>query len=377
MPHRPACSKVEWMTRDELETLREGWDFEAERAGGRSGGGELPASLWETYSAMAVSEPRNPALQRLFELLRLGEREGSGGPTMRRVWREQHWRAPRIWEDVENNETHLQPPLESLLPEVAVEALVERWGDDFKGQDELGRIILVTAEAEGSTSHGRIRELSDAHPHDITQKLRELVRSGMLESQGRTRNMTYWPKSSSRRKLTTASLFPSNLSLPLEDASSTQSSSSSTQSGLNSTQSGSRLPQSLPQSGSSPSQSSSRYRQNLVDDSRPQLSQDSHQAEPDAGREYEVARPDPVAEVATSGWAPASKVRSAILTLCKQGFQSASELASNLNREAKTLRQNYLSKMYAEGKLEVLYPETPSHPEQKYRAVQSPETNKP
>lgn len=283
---------------------------------------------------------------------------------MRRVWREQHWRAPRIWEDVENNETHLQLPLESLLPDVAVEALVERWGDQFKGQDELGRVILVTAEVEGSTSHGRIRELSDAHSHDITQKLRELVRSSMLKSKGKTRNMTYWPK------VSIPALFPSNLSLPLEDASSTQSGSSSTQSG-------SHLPQSLPQSDSSPSQSSFRSAQSLVDRSQAPTGSHSYQARSDAVREYEVARPDSVAEVATSAWAPASKVRSAILTLCSQGFHSASELASHLNREAKTLRQNYLSKMYAEGKLEVLYPETPSHPEQKYKAVRPPETKKP
>ncbi|MCB9545320.1 MAG: hypothetical protein H6706_05425 [Myxococcales bacterium] len=44
------------MTRDDLDRLREGWDFEARRAGGRDGRGAVPASLWETYSAMANTE---------------------------------------------------------------------------------------------------------------------------------------------------------------------------------------------------------------------------------------------------------------------------------------------------------------------------------
>lgn len=40
------------MTLD-LDTLREGWDFEAKLATGRDGKGALPKSMWETYSAMA------------------------------------------------------------------------------------------------------------------------------------------------------------------------------------------------------------------------------------------------------------------------------------------------------------------------------------
>lgn len=129
-----------------------------------------------------------------FGFLRLGEREGSGGPTMRRVWREQHWRAPRIWEDVEHNEAHLQLPFESLLPDRAVNTLVDRWGTRFTGQDNLGRIILVTAEVEGSLSHARARELTDAHSRDITLKLQELVRNGLLDSSGKMRGKSYTPK---------------------------------------------------------------------------------------------------------------------------------------------------------------------------------------
>ena len=43
------------MTLD-LDFLREGWDFEAKLATGRDGKGELPKSLWETYSAMANTQ---------------------------------------------------------------------------------------------------------------------------------------------------------------------------------------------------------------------------------------------------------------------------------------------------------------------------------
>jgi ATP-dependent DNA helicase RecG len=44
------------MTLDELAQLREGWDFEAKLAGGRNGRGAVPASFFETYSAMANTD---------------------------------------------------------------------------------------------------------------------------------------------------------------------------------------------------------------------------------------------------------------------------------------------------------------------------------
>ncbi len=43
---------MEWSL-DELEARREGCEFEAKKAGGREGNGALPASFWESYSAMA------------------------------------------------------------------------------------------------------------------------------------------------------------------------------------------------------------------------------------------------------------------------------------------------------------------------------------
>jgi ATP-dependent DNA helicase RecG len=44
---------IKHWTLDEVEALREGWDFEAKRAAGRDGGGRLPEDFWPTYSAMA------------------------------------------------------------------------------------------------------------------------------------------------------------------------------------------------------------------------------------------------------------------------------------------------------------------------------------
>jgi ATP-dependent DNA helicase RecG len=123
-----------------------------------------PEQVWRG----GVSEPRNPALQKLFGLLQLGEREGSGGPKLRHVWQQQHWRLPHLGQDTEDSETHLVLRQESLLPEPVVEALVSRLHDGFTNQDEVGRSILVTAEAEGSITHARARLSAATSPFAST-----------------------------------------------------------------------------------------------------------------------------------------------------------------------------------------------------------------
>ncbi|MGN6106853.1 MAG: ATP-binding protein, partial [Kofleriaceae bacterium] len=93
-----------------------------------------PDQVWKG----GVSEPRNPLVQRLFGFIQLGEREGSGGPTILRAWSEQHWQTPELVEDVENNELHLKLRLVSLLPKESVDAVRAALGAAFDAQDEIG-----------------------------------------------------------------------------------------------------------------------------------------------------------------------------------------------------------------------------------------------
>lgn len=124
-------------------------------------------------------------------------------------------------QDFEHNETHLELSVESLLPEGTVRDLVERFGELFLRQDELGRVILTTAELEEGVNHARICELSDAHSRDITLKLRELVRQGMLVASGGMRNKVYSPSRGDEDSLThkEASLIHKEASLTHKEAS--------------------------------------------------------------------------------------------------------------------------------------------------------------
>lgn len=54
-----------------------------------------------------VSDPRNGAMLKMFNLIDIGERAGSGIPNIFRVWREQGWIVPTIREQLEPERTSL------------------------------------------------------------------------------------------------------------------------------------------------------------------------------------------------------------------------------------------------------------------------------
>ncbi len=57
-----------------------------------------------------TSDPRNSALHKMFSLIDIGERTGSGIPNIFRVWREQKWSAPDVREEFGPARTTLQLP---------------------------------------------------------------------------------------------------------------------------------------------------------------------------------------------------------------------------------------------------------------------------
>ncbi|MBS0654883.1 MAG: putative DNA binding domain-containing protein, partial [Verrucomicrobia bacterium] len=96
-----------------------------------------------------VSDCRNRNLQKMFQLIGLGEQAGSGVPKIYKNWDAQHWKKPELEERFESNQTVLVLRMTSLLPENVVAYLKETLGKTFEELDQLERIALVTAKAEG------------------------------------------------------------------------------------------------------------------------------------------------------------------------------------------------------------------------------------
>lgn len=139
-----------------------------------------------------VSECRNKSLQRMFQMLGVGDKAGSGIDRIRSSWEAQHWQSPRLTEARRPDRVKLGLPMISTLPVEAMEDLRQRFGStlDDVGPDELQ--ALVTAEVEGEVTNQRLQEMISLHRADITRMLRSLVRRGLLASDGTGRGTRYF-----------------------------------------------------------------------------------------------------------------------------------------------------------------------------------------
>ena len=84
-----------------IEQYRENNRIEAKKA---PGGFRIEI---DAAKSGGVSDPRNGALLKMFNLIDIGERAGSGIPNIFRVWREQGWVMPAITEQLEPERTIL------------------------------------------------------------------------------------------------------------------------------------------------------------------------------------------------------------------------------------------------------------------------------
>jgi predicted HTH transcriptional regulator len=281
----------------------------------------LPA---EQIRAGGKSDCRNPALQQMFQMIGAGEKAGSGFPKILQAWREQHWRAPALEEDTEQEEICLRLPTLSLFPPEVTEEMERRFPKRLARLDETGRLAIATAILEGRVSNERLQELTDKHPRDITFLLKRLVNEHFLVGNDKRRWSSY--------ALAPAGPAPGSVSLPYKvpspqhnELSSQHKKPSSQHNGLSSQHKEPSLP-------------------------------------------HKEALPALVEEIRNQKRSDPAKVEEAILALCADEFVTAQELGEKLQRSMETLKNHYISKMIREGRLVPRYPDQPTHPLQAYRA---------
>ncbi|VAX37897.1 Transcriptional regulator [hydrothermal vent metagenome] len=134
-----------------------------------------------------VSECRNKSLQTMFMMIGVGEKAGSGVDKIKRGWKSQHWRYPKIVEQVKPDRVQWMLPMESLIPDESLVRLKKQFGTKFQNCSKLEVQALVTADVERVVDNSRMRQITGEHATDITILLQNLVGKGLLVQEGQGR----------------------------------------------------------------------------------------------------------------------------------------------------------------------------------------------
>ena len=338
------------------------WEFKSAKGG-------LPASLWESYSAMAntdggvivlgvkerdgerfevqgLDDPvrmekdfwstvnnrgkvsanllsnRDVGLEtidgkRMFQMMGAGDKASSGIDKIRQGWESQKWRWPLIEEHQQPDRVRLILPMVSLLPEESLDRLRSFLGENLGGLNVREVQALVTADMEGSVTNQRLQQFSSDHTTDITKMLQELIVKGLLLKDGYGRWASY------------------------------------------------RLADRLARSGYgdevTPDTTSA---SSLRKETRSQHNDPSSQhSGPVLGDPELLAIAAPARDKARL--APAT-MTDLIRELCQSRYLTVDQIGALLHRHPEGIRNRFLSKMVRDGQLSSRYPD-PTHPDQAYR----------
>jgi ATP-dependent DNA helicase RecG len=275
-----------------------------------------------------ITDPRNPNLQKMFQMLGLGEKAGSGFQKILRAWREQHWLIPVVAENPALEMTRVWLPVSSMIPEDVEEELRALVGDAYAGLDELERVILMLAHRFGEVGNADIQPYRREHPRDIGAKLKLLVGRRWLDKHGHGRGTRYrWLQSGS------PDLFSGTLEME---------------------RAAEALDEFPHKAGNS------------------QHNEESSQHKNAAGMDHDSLR-TLAAPIRSRQRARPVDVRTVILALCSENYLTLRELAELLGRQPASVQNHYLTPMLKEGVLVQRYPNNPNHPSQGYRKAKAVE----
>ncbi len=140
-----------------------------------------------------VSDPRNGTMMKRFSLIDIGERAGSGVPSIFSVWKQQGWSEPTILVSSEPNRSTLILPL-SKSDDKKVTIKSDDKKVTIKASAQKNMIIdYLTDHDSGRVT--QMVELLGVKATRVKKLLYELIDEGIVVAEGGNRNRTYRLKS--------------------------------------------------------------------------------------------------------------------------------------------------------------------------------------
>lgn len=131
------------------------------------------------------SDPRNKALMKMFNLINIGERAGSGVPNIFNVWADEGWEEPVIEERFDPDRTVLSLSFLKKVPEKSGEKKVTK-----KTQEKYDA-ILNAMQPDKWYKASEFEDVADVKESRIKVLLKDLSEQGLIKSTGSTKGKMY------------------------------------------------------------------------------------------------------------------------------------------------------------------------------------------
>ena len=145
----------------------------------------------DQYYTGGESVCRNQSLQKMFSMLGVAEKAGSGTDKIMKGWREANWRSPNIEELQTPDKVVLTMPMESFLSEDTKSKLTAKFGIIANSFDHNVLMTLALVSDEGYVTNTRLRYSLNLHKSEISNMLKLMTQKGLLVSEGYGRGTRY------------------------------------------------------------------------------------------------------------------------------------------------------------------------------------------
>lgn len=143
-----------------------------------------------------LSDPRNTALMKMFNLINVGERAGSGIPSILSVWKKQHWAEPVLTEELSPERITLSLPLtpaEKAAVKTSGKKVAVKTSGKISAYHKERIVAYLTKNVSATTSE--LADMLGLKPPRVRELLAALQQADVVVPEGTFRNRTYKLKS--------------------------------------------------------------------------------------------------------------------------------------------------------------------------------------
>ena len=137
-----------------------------------------------------ISDPRNKALMKMFNLIGIGERAGSGVPDIFAVWEQEGWKEPEVEEQYGPDRTILTLSLQKRVA-ISSDKVAISVDETFTEHEE--KIIEYLKEKKEISNSGA-REVTGLSAAGVRKVLKKMVEREILSESGKNRSRKYFLK---------------------------------------------------------------------------------------------------------------------------------------------------------------------------------------